>query len=468
MRRYLKHSLLFAAVAALAACTVGPDYLRPSAPMAPAFKEAAGWKLAQPKDARLGRGWWQLFNDPLLNSLEGEVAISNQNVVAAEAQYRQAKALVEAARAGLYPTVSVAPGATRSRRSASVGGSAAVSDYTLPVDFAWEADVWGRLRRSVEANRAGAQASEADLAAAELSAQTALAQEYFLLRSQDDQKRILDGTVASFQKALELTQSRYAGGVAARSDLLQAETQLKTANAQAIDLEVQRAQLEHAIALLVGKPASSFSIPVAPVSYLFPDIPAGLPSQLLERRPDIAGAERRMAAANAEIGVAQAAWYPDLRFSASAGLEAATLGKWISLPSRFWAIGGTFSETLFDGGLRSAQNEQARAAYDATVADYRQTVLTAFQEVEDNLSALRILEAEAKAQEEALSAARQTLAVVLNQYRAGIVSYLNVTVAQDTALTNERTAASIQARRQTASVLLMKALGGGWDSTRLK
>jgi NodT family efflux transporter outer membrane factor (OMF) lipoprotein len=416
-----------------------------------------------------------LFNDPLLTSLEEQVAISNQNVLAAEARFRQAKALVQQARAGYYPTVTVGPSVTRSQSSSSLrsggtgrtGGSSAVTDYSLPFDLSWEADIWGRIRRSVEANRDTAQASQADLAAAQLSAQAELAQDYFLLRAQDAQKRLLDETVASFQKALELTRNRYAGGVAAKADVLQAETQLKTTQAQALDLGVQRAQLEHAIALLIGKPASSFSIAAAPLVGVFPEIPTGLPSQLLERRPDIASAERRMAAANAQIGVAKAAYYPAVRLSASAGLEALSIGQWFSWPSRFWALGGALSETLFDGGLRRAQTEGARAAYDATVADYRQTVLTGFQEVEDNLAALRILEAEAKAQQDAVLASRESLAVTLNQYRGGVVSYLNVIVSQSTALANERTAVGILSRRLTAGVLLIKALGGGWDASYL-
>jgi NodT family efflux transporter outer membrane factor (OMF) lipoprotein len=477
MRLYSRfnYMLVLTALAALSACSVGPDYLRPTAPAPIAFKEDQGWKVAKPSDAVIGQRWWQLFNDPLLTSLEEQVAISNQNVLGAEARFRQAKALVQQARAGYYPTVTVGPSVTRSQSSSSLrtgatgrsGGSSAVTDYSLPFDLSWEADIWGRIRRSVEANRDTAQASQADLAAAQLSAQAELAQDYFLLRAQDAQKRLLDETVASFQKALELTRNRYAGGVAAKADVLQAETQLKTTQAQALDLGVQRAQLEHAIALLIGKPASSFSIVVAPLVGVFPEIPTGLPSQLLERRPDIASAERRMAAANAQIGVAKAAYYPSVRLSASAGLEALTVADWFSWPSRFWALGAALSETLFDGGLRRAQTEEARAAYDATVANYRQTVLTGFQEVEDNLAALRILEAEAKAQQDAVLSSRESLAVTLNQYRGGVVSYLNVIVSQSTALANERTAVSILSRRLTAGVLLIKALGGGWDASYL-
>ena len=474
MRFYsrFKTICIMAAMLALSACTVGPNYVRPEAPVPVAFKETEGWKIAQPKDARIGQGWWKLFNDPLLSSLEEQVAISNQNVLAAEARFRQAQALVQATRAGYFPTVTAGPTVTRSRRSGSLGSNAggaaqAATDYSLPAALSWEADVWGRIRRSVEAGRDNAQASEADLAAAQLSAQAELAQDYFLLRSQDAQKQLLDQSVASFQKALDLTRNRYDSGVAAKADLLQAETQLKTTKAQAIDLGVQRAQLEHAIALLIGKPASSFTIAAASLSSVFPEIPAGLPSQLLERRPDIAGAERRMAAANAQIGVAQAAFYPRVTLSASAGLEALSLADWFSWPSRFWALGAGLSQTVFDGGLRSAQTEEARATYDAAVAAYRQTVLTGFQEVEDNLAALRILEAEARAQEEAVKASGESLAVTLNQYRGGIVSYLNVIVSQNTDLANERTAVGILERRLSSSVLLIKALGGGWDAASL-
>jgi len=471
-----KTALAAATCLALAACTVGPDYVRPTAPVPAAFKESAGWKIAQPADGKLGQAWWQLFNDPQLTALEEQVVISNQNVIAAEAQVRQAKALVQAARAGYYPTATVGASVTRSQRgvaSSSSGGVNTASSvqnstaFSLPFDLSWEADVWGRIRRSVEANRDSAQASEADLAAAQLSAQAELAQDYFLLRVQDLQKELLDATVASFQKALDLTRNRYDSGVAAKSDLLQAETQLKTTRAQAIDLGVQRAQLEHAIALLIGKPASSFSLPALHFAAVFPQIPAGLPSQLLERRPDIASAERRMAAANAQIGVAQAAYYPSITLSASAGFQAASLANWLTWPSRFWALGPAISQTLFDGGLRRAQTEQARAAYDITVAGYRQSVLTGFQEVEDNLSALRILEAEAQAQEDAVQSSKQSLAVFLNQYRAGIISYINITVAQSTELANERTAVGILGRRLTSSVLLIKALGGGWDAAFL-
>ena len=470
----LKLMIIVAVVSLFSGCTVGPDYVRPTATavMRATFKESNGWKTAQPKDNLIKGDWWRIFNDPQLNALEEQVGISNQNVIAAEAQFRQARALLHSARAGYFPTVSLGATVTNSRRSATTGGSqfasgSSTTDYQLPLDLSWEADIWGRIRRSVEAGRAGAQASAADLAALRLSAQAALAQTYFQLRTLDAQRRLLDATVVAFQKTLDLTRNRYGSGVAARSDVLQAETQLKSTQAQAIDIGVQRAQLEHAIALLIGQPASAFSLAAAPLAVNPPAIPTGVPSQLLERRPDIAAAERRMAAANAQIGVAEAAWYPSLRLSASGGLESTSLAKWLTWPSRFWAVGPAISETLFDGGLRKAQDEQALAAYDAEVAAYRQTVLTGFQEVEDNLAALRILEQEAQVQEETVAAARQSLAITGNQYKAGIVSYLNVLVAQTVELSNERTALDISGRRLSAGVLLIKALGGGWNAADL-
>ncbi len=463
-----------AALTLLCACTVGPDYVRPTAtPVMPAaYKETNGWRPARPRDEAIKGKWWVGYNDPQLSALEDRVVVSNQNVIGAEAQFRQARALLQAARAGYFPTATVGASATNSRNSATTNGGLfapnnSITDFRLPVDLSWEADIWGRIRRGVEASRAGAQASGADLAALRLSTQASLAQAYFQMRALDSQRQLLDATVEAYQKSLELTRNRYASGVAAKSDVLQAETQLKGTQAQAIDLGVQRAQLEHAIALLIGEPASSFSLATAPLTASPPLIPTGVPSQLLERRPDIAAAERRMAAANAQIGVAEAAWYPSLALSASGGLESTSLSKWLTWPSRFWAVGPSISETLFDGGLRKAQDAQARAAYDAEVAAYRQTVLTGFQEVEDNLAALRILEQEARVQEETVAAARQSLTITGNQYKAGVVSYLNVLVAQTAELSNELTAIGIQGRRMVASVLLIKALGGGWDASSL-
>lgn len=453
----------------LAACTVGPDYVRPSVEAPAAYKETGKWKVGEPKDHLSHGKWWEIFNDPGLNTLEEQVNISNLNVQVAEAQFRQAQALTQGARAGYFPTISGSLSSIRSHApsSAVAGAGRTATNESLSLNASWEADVWGRVGRQVEANEAGAQASAADLESVRLSAQATLAQDYFLLRVADAQKRLLDDTVAAYEKSLALTNNRYAAGIAARVDVVQAEAQLKTTQAQAIDLGVQRAQLEHAIALLVGKPPSTFSIEPTPLIASFPATPVGIPSELLERRPDIAAAERRVAAANAQIGVAKSAFFPSLILSASGGYESSSLANWLTLPNRFWSVGPAIAQALFDGGLRKSQSEQATAAYDASVAAYRQTVLGGFQEVEDNLAALRILEQEAEAQGEAVKAARQSVVLTTNQYRAGIVSYLNVVTVQATALASERTAADILGRRQTASVLLVKALGGGWSVSTL-
>ncbi len=453
-----------------AGCTVGPDYVRPTAvaTMPATFKEQEGWKLAQPGDGSLGARWWELYHDPVLNSLEAQVAISNLTIATAEAQFRQARALVQSARAGYYPTLSIGAAAARSQKSGNLGAAkgttspAPSSDFQLPLDASWELDLWGRIRRGVEANQASAQASAADLAAATLSAQAALAGDYFQLRILDAQKQLLEASAAAYRTSLEMTKNRYAAGIAARSDVLQAETQLRSTEAQAIDLGVQRAQLEHAIAVLIGKAPVAFSLPATVLSTTVPPIPMVLPSELLERRPDIASSERRMAAANAQIGVAQAAYYPTVQLSAAAGFEAASTVSWVTWPSRLWSLGSLVSATLFDGGLRKAQSEQALAAYDATVAAYRETVLTAFQGVEDNLAALRVLEEEIRVQDQAVRAAQQVVTITTNQYQAGTVAYLNVLVAQTTALANERTALGLAGQKLAASVLLVKALGGGW------
>ncbi|MHB8744554.1 MAG: efflux transporter outer membrane subunit, partial [Sulfuricaulis sp.] len=383
----------------------------------------------------------------------------------AEAQFRQARALVQVARAGYFPTVSTTVSATRSRAPAPATGP--VNSDKLSIDAGWEADVWGRLRRTVEANAANAQASAADLEAARLSAYAELAQDYFQLRAQDEQKRLLDDTVVAYEKSLQLSQNQYRAGVAAKADVVLAETQLKTTQAQAIDLGVQRAHLEHAIALLIGKPPSTFAIVAAPLTAVPLAVPIGVPSMLLERRPDIVAAERLVAAANAQIGVAKSAFFPSLILSASGGYESSGLSHWFTQPNSFWSVGPAIAETLFDGGLRSAQTEQARAAYDATVAAYRQTVLTGFQEVEDNLATWRILEQEAQVQDAAVKAAQQSVSLTMNQYKAGTVSYLNVITVQTVALGDERTAINILSQELTANIALIKALGGGWDASAL-
>ncbi len=463
--------IITAGLTLLAACTVGPDYVKPSAEVPVAYKELADWKKAKPQDDIIKGRWWEIFKDHQLNALEEQVNISNQNVAVAEAQFRQAQALVREARAGYFPTATAGAAATRNRAASSFNGQRAVStvsDFSLPANVSWEPDVWGRIRRTVEAAQANAQASAADIEAARLSVHSSLAQDYFQLRTLDTQKQLLDATVVDYQKSLDLTKYLYAQGVDSSVDVLQAETQLKTTEALAIDVGVQRSQMEHAIALLIGKPASDFSIPVSPLAALPPDIPVGVPSELLERRPDIAASERLMVAANAQIGVAEAAFYPNITLSASGGFQSSDISKWLIWPNRFWSIGSTISETVFDAGLRKATTEQARAAYDANVASYRQTVLTGFQEVEDNLAALRILEQEAGVEDEAVKAARQSVAVITNQYRAGTVSYLNVIVAQSQELADEIVAVNILGRRMSASVLLIEALGGGWNNAEDK
>ena len=463
---------VLAGILLLAGCTIGPDYVRPSAPVPQAYKEGLGWQPARPSD-HVGRGnWWAAFGDPELDRLIAQINITNQTLIAAEAQFRQSVALSDQARAGFFPTVTVGLQETRSRPSGTTGPVIGVAPnkrtiYSLPFNFSWEADVWGRIKRSVEAGDSTAQASAADLENARLSAQAQLAQDYFQLRALDSQKLLLERTIEGYAKSLELTNNRYKAGVAARIDVAQAETQLKSTQAQMLDLGVQRSQLEHAIATLIGTPPSEFSITPAELFAQPPAIPTGLPAELLERRPDIAAAERRVAAANAQIGVAAAAWFPSATLSAAYGFQSATVAQWFTLPSRFWSIGPALAQTIFDGGRRRAVGDQMVAAYDASVANYRQAVLTGFQEVEDNLAALRILEEEGRVQAEAAAAAQQALDVSLNQYKAGIATYLQVITAQATALSNQRTVADILGRRMTASVQLVKALGGGWDAAVL-
>jgi len=460
-----------AVVVLVSGCMVGPDYVRPTAPVPEAYREMAGWKRAEPRDA-LARGrWWEMFGDRELDALAARVEVSNQNIRLAEANFRQAQALAEQARAGLFPTVGAGASAIRSK-SPSLSNqpsfaTGAVNNFNANLNAGWELDLWGKVRRGIESGEANWQASAADLESARLSAQAAVAQNYLALRIADVQRRVLEDTVAAYQRSLELTQNRYAAGIAARVDVVQAEVQLKSAQAQLVDLGVDRALLEHAIATLVGEPASTFSIPRAPLVATLPAIPVGVPSELLERRPDIAAAERSAAAANAQIGVAQAAFYPTLTLSATGGFRSNSFADWFSAPSRFWSLGAALAQVVFDGGLRRAVSDQAIAAYDGQVAAYRQTVLTGFQEVEDNLAQLRILEEEARFQNEAARGALVSVELTTNQYKAGIVSFLNVIAAQTIALNNERAAVNVQGRRLAASVLLVKSLGGGWDASAL-
>ena len=463
-----KFLLIPALVAALAACALGPDYRKPDAPASAAFKESGDWLGATPQDAAPRGTWWEAFNDAPLNALEQQVETSNLGIAQAEAQYRQAQALLAVSRAGFLPTVSATASATRSHTGSgaqSVSAGHTVNQYQLAGDVSWELDLWGRVRRSVETNAANLKASAADLAAAKLSTQATLAQSYFQLRVLDEQQRLLDDTVAGYERSFKLTQNQYAVGVVAKVDVVQAQAQLKSAQAQAVDTGIQRAQLEHAIAVLLGKAPSEFSIaPAALLAVVPPPSPPGVPSTLLQRRPDIAAAERRMAAANAQIGVAEAAFFPSLTISASGGYQSSSFTDWISLPNRFWSVGPAAALTLFDGGARSAQTAQAVAAYDENVALYRQTVLTAFQNVEDNLVQLRLLEQEAQLQSEAVAAAQESVRLATNQYKAGTVSYLNVVTAQNAAYANQRTALNVLNSRLAASVLLIKALGGGWQA----
>jgi NodT family efflux transporter outer membrane factor (OMF) lipoprotein len=458
----------------LGACTLGPDYQRPELPVATAFKQAPGWKTASPADALQRGDWWALYGDAELNALVARLNVSNQNLAAAEAQYRQARALVRGARSQLFPAVGASGGVTRSGQNSTssstqgVTSSGVSESYQVGLDASWEFDIWGRLRRNLEANRANMQASAADLAAVRLSLQSELVQTYLQLRVMDEQQRLLDQTVEAFARSLRLTENQYQAGIVPRSDVSQALTQLKSTQAQAIDLRWQRAQLEHAIAVLIGVPPSELNIAERRDIPQLPEVPLALPSQLLERRPDIASAERQVMSANAQIGVAEAAWYPDLTLSASGGYRNSSFNDLISLPNRFWSLGPQLAVTLLDFGGRRADLEAAEASYDQTVATYRQTVLDSFREVEDNLVQLRVLAEEAVVQREALEAAQESLRLIENQYRAGTVDFLSVVTVQTTALNNERTNLTLLGDRLTASVQLIAALGGGWDIQRLE
>lgn len=456
----------------LTGCTVGPKYQRPAAEVPPVYKEVGDWKPAQPNDQNLSGNWWEIFQDPQLNALEAQVNVSNQNLKAAEAQYTQARALVRYQRANYFPTVTVDPSATRNRisnhRPASiVANGITYNDYQLPFELSYEIDVWGRVRRTVESYREQAQASAADLAAVNLSMHAQLALDYFQARTLDAEEQLLNSTVTQYEQALALIESRYAGGIASDLEVQQARTQLETTRAQAIDVGVARAQFEHAVAILIGKPPASFSLAPLPLTMPPPPIPVGLPSELLERRPDVAAAERLMASANAQIGVAKSAYYPLVNLAAAGGFESGSIGTLLTGPSIFWSAGPSAIFTLFDVGRRRAASDQAIAAYDQAVANYRQTVLTGFQQVEDNVAALRILEHEAQVQNTAVDAAEKYLVLANTRYTGGVTSYLEVTTAESAALSDELTAVTILGRRMVDAVLLVQALGGGWDSSSL-
>jgi NodT family efflux transporter outer membrane factor (OMF) lipoprotein len=457
-------AIAFAALV-VPACAPTTTYVAPATRTPAAFKENPNWKVAQPGDTTPRGPWWELFGDSDLDALEQRVDLSNQNLKAAEARFAQARAIVRGNRARLFPEVSVAPSVARAQQSTnraapSLPGS--YGDIVLPVEVSYEADVWGRIRGTIAASRFSAEATAADLEAARLSVHAELALDYFALRGLDRDQQLLASAVDAFEKTLELTENRFRGGIASQADVALAETQLETTRAQAVDVEVGRTALEHAIALLLGEPASTFAVPIGPLNGLAPEVPAIVPSTLLERRPDIAAAERRVAAAHAQVGVATAAFYPVLTLSGAAGFESSSFGNLLAGASNFWTVAPLLVVNAFDAGRRRAAADQARAAYDEAAANYRESVLTAFREVEDQLAALRVLNDEAAVQRRAVDAAQRSLMQATNRYRGGLVSYLEVTFAQSAALANERAAVGILTRQMEAAVLLMKGIGGSW------
>jgi NodT family efflux transporter outer membrane factor (OMF) lipoprotein len=456
-------NLLFLLPCLLAACAVGPDYVRPSVETPGTYKESGDWQHARPLDAIDRGAWWTVYNDPILSTLEDQVEISNQTLKAAEAAYRVAASVADETRATLFPSSSLNGSATSNGR----GRTSPITQYNVNGGASWAPDVWGRIRRTVESDEANAEASAADLASARVSAQAALATDYFDLRIQDKLKQLLDDTVTADDKILTIVRNQYNAGIAAKADVLSAQTQLESVQAQSINAGVRRAQLEHAIAVLVGKPPSQLGLETVAFVTAVPNTPAEVPSTLLERRPDIASFERQMIAANAQIGVATAAWFPNIILSGSYGYTAVTLSKLLQASSNIWSVGPALAETIFDGGAREAALKQARATYDQTVAIYRNGVLTAFQQVEDNLSSLRILAEQAKAQDATVADARKATELTINQYKEGIVPYNNVLTAQTVALGNEQTALAVQSSRLDASVGLIQALGGGWDISQM-
>ncbi|WKV98374.1 efflux transporter outer membrane subunit [Pseudomonas sp. B21128] len=457
-------------VAMLSACAVGPDYQRPQTAQIAQYKEAEGWRQANPSDSLARGAWWELYGDRQLNGLIEKLNNANQTVAQSEAQYRQAQALVRSARGAFYPSVDLSLGKTRSSQGTGSSSSSLSSSssgirdtYNAQLGVSWEADIWGKLRRGLQADEASAQASFADLAAMRLSQQSELVQNYLQLRVIDQQKRLLEATVAAYERSLKMTQNQYRAGVSGRDAVAQAQTQLKSTQADLVDLIWQRAQFENAIAVLTGQAPANFDIAETQTIPNLPQVPLNLPSQLLERRPDIASAERSVIAANANIGVAKAAYYPDLSLSLGGGYSSSTSNDLISLPNRFWSVGPKLNLPLFDGGIRSAEVDRTEAVYDQTVAKYRQTVLDGFREVENYLVQLKVYEDEAAVRQEALDAARDSLRLTENQYKAGLIAYIDVVVVQATALSNERNVLNILQNRLIASVQLIAALGGGWD-----
>jgi NodT family efflux transporter outer membrane factor (OMF) lipoprotein len=460
-------------------CSIGPKYERPVVQSPAAYKELTpadfpqtdGWKVAQPSDAALHGKWWEMFNDTQLNALEEQVSVSNQNVASAAASFLEARTLVKEARSQYFPTVTTNPSITNERNPAAPGNGASsiksFTDYSLPFDASWQPDLWGRIRNTVSANASAAQASAADLENVRLTAQSEVAVDYFELRGEDSLKDLLDSTVMAYQQSLDLTQALYDTGIDSDESVAQAETQLEATQAQDTAVSILRAQYEHAIALLVGQPASTFSIPMALLTPNPQAIPLGVPSQLLERRPDIAASERLMAQANSQIGIARAAYYPTVTLSGAAGLASTAITTWFTWPARLWSVGPLVSETIFDGGLRRATNQQFEAAYNVTTANYRETVLTAFQQIEDNLASLRLLSKEIQQQGTAVKSAQRNLGLANDRYRLGIDPYLNVITAQTTLLSNQQTAVNLSIQQMTSTVQLIEALGGGWDDTQL-
>jgi len=473
VQRHTAGTVCLAGLLLLAGCTVGPKYQRPPVETPPAYKEGGNWKVAQPSEQKLGGNWWEIFQDPQLNALEQQVNISNQNLKAAAAVYTQARALVRYNRAAYFPTLAVSPAVSRTRVSGnrpphtSIFNGITSTDFQLPFELSYQVDAWGQIRRTVESFREQAQASAADLATVNLSAHAQLALFYFEARTLDAQEQLLNSTVKYYEQALQLNVARFQGGVGSEVEVEQAKTILETTRAQAIDVGVARAQFEHAVQFSSAKPPASFNLPPLPLSAPPPSIPAGVPSELLERRPDIASAERLMAAANARIGVAKAAYYPILSLTGTGGFETGTITTLLQGPSGLWSVGASAFQTIFDAGRRRAASDEAIAVYDQTVANYRETVLSGFQQVEDNLAALRILEKEAQTQNEAVVAAQKSLDLSIQRYKGGVTSYLEVTVAQSAALSDEVTAVNILGRRMVAAVQLVQALGGGWDSSSL-
>jgi NodT family efflux transporter outer membrane factor (OMF) lipoprotein len=468
--------------ALLAGCNVGPKYVPPSMTAPPAFKESPtqfketdGWTVAQPQDATLRGKWWEIYNDPELNALEEQLNIDNQNIRESFENFMEARALVREARAQYFPTVSIGPSYTRSQSSSTLGSGAIASNtvgkqsqiFSLPADVSWEPDLWGKVRNTVHANQYNAQLSAADLENERLTEQASLAEFFFEIRGQDALQQILDATVDADKKAVDSEQARYDTGVDDQISLVEAQTTLSQAQSAAINLGIARAQFEHAIAMLVGKPASSFSIPVKPILTAPPPIPIGLPSQLLERRPDIAGAERTMASANAQIGVAYAAYYPALTLSGNGGVESSAIKNLLDSASRFWSVGPSLSETIYDGGLRRATVNQFIATYNADLAAYRQTVLGAFQQVEDSLAGVRILSQQIIRQQQAVDSSKTFLKLEQSRYDLGIDPYIDVMTAETTLLSNQQTLANLQVQQMTDSVQLVQALGGGWDRSQL-